>query len=727
MGALRWWGLYALVLCVGSVHTSTQLHVSPIRRVLNMLQMMQKKVTEEGKAEQELFDKYMCYCKSSGNTLDVAIAGSETKIPQLESSIEAGTAEKASLTADVTHAQKDKDAAEESIKEAKALRAREADAFAKEDASNKANVAAMVKALKSLREGVGAAFLQTADGGILRHLAVSTDLPEWDRQTLTAFLATNDKADDQENSDADSESYSPDSGEIIGIIDQMKDTIEADILEAAAVEKKAIEDFDSLVGAKSKEVAALTKEIEGKTARLGEVGVELVNLAQDLADTSKMLAQDRKFKADLDSGCKQKQDEWSERTATRNMELVTLADTTSMLNNDEVTHLMKKTMAHDQVSFLQLQETTADVVHDARAALKLAKGPRDPRLNLVSMAMRGKKVNFDKVVGLVDKMMGLLGKEQTDDDEKRTYCVKEIASADDNRAALKESISDNQKNIENSKAMAASIKEDIAKLSAGIKALNAAVAESTELRKTQNAAYVEELAANNAAIEILTIAKDRLNQFYNPNAKLIQKASGTHHRHEAAAAPTIAPAKGVEELQEAFSFLQESESQGSDAKPPPAPKDNWKEKGAKGESGGVLGLLNMLIKDAKLAVSEIQKEEKDTQFEYEQFMKDSSEKRMEDAKAISGKEGAKAEIEAGIQKRGKELKEDGGKLVGNAEYLASLHTQCDWLQKNYKVRRDARTSEIAALRQSKGVLRGADYPASFLQVHTEKKRNLRRR
>merc|ERR1719261_448469 len=49
---------------------------------------MQKKVEAEGEKEAELFEKFMCYCKSSGETLAKSIADADVKMPQLESSIE---------------------------------------------------------------------------------------------------------------------------------------------------------------------------------------------------------------------------------------------------------------------------------------------------------------------------------------------------------------------------------------------------------------------------------------------------------------------------------------------------------------------------------------------------------------------------------------------------------------------------------------------------------------
>merc|ERR1719191_1574562 len=73
-----------------------------------------------------------------------------------------------------------------------------------------------------------------------------------------------------------------------------------------------------------------------------------------------------------------------------------------------------------------------------------------------------------------------------------------------------------KKTIADEKETIASLTEEIEAISVGIKGLDKSVAQATENRKKENAAYLEELAANNAAVEIIGIAKNRMNKFYNP-------------------------------------------------------------------------------------------------------------------------------------------------------------------------------------------------------------------
>merc|ERR1711975_115157 len=62
----------------------------------------------------------------------------------------------------------------------------------------------------------------------------------------------------------------------------------------------------------------------------------------------------------------------------------------------------------------------------------------------------------------------------------------------------------------------AALTEELAALAAGIEALDKSVAEATEQRKEENEDFQSLMASDAAAKELLGIAKNRLNKFYNP-------------------------------------------------------------------------------------------------------------------------------------------------------------------------------------------------------------------
>jgi len=94
---------FTIVLMLGLVSVQgSNVQANPIRKVVNMLQAMEKKVTAEGAKEQALFDKYMCYCKNSGGDLSKSIGSANTKIPQVGSDIKEGEAKLVQLKEDLS-------------------------------------------------------------------------------------------------------------------------------------------------------------------------------------------------------------------------------------------------------------------------------------------------------------------------------------------------------------------------------------------------------------------------------------------------------------------------------------------------------------------------------------------------------------------------------------------------------------------------------------------------
>jgi len=675
-----------------SVSGGSHLTVNPIRRVVTMLQMMQKKVEAEGKKEEELYDKFMCYCKNGAGALSASIEAAKSKNEQLMASIEETSSKLKQTKADLKGAQESRAAAKEAVAKATAIREKEAAAFAKESADFKTNIAAMKKATAAISKGMGGAFLQTRAASVVKELSITMDISSIDRDMVTAFLT---------QGQGSASGYAPASGQIVGILKQMTDTMESDLAEITATEEKAIKDFSGLMAAKTKEINSLTKEIETKTAQVGELGVQLVTEKEDLDDTSKQLMEDEKFLKDLEKNCKTKEEEWATRCKIRAEEILAIADTIKILNDDDALELFKKTLPSP--SLLQLATTNQALKSQALETLKQGKG--DFRLNLIALALKGKKVSFDKVLTMIDEMVTLLKSEQVADDDKKEYCEKMIDETEDKVKELELSVSDLEKAIADAKESIASLAEEIEALEDGIKQLDKDVAEATEQRKEEHADSVETLTNDNAAKELIGIAKNRMNKFYNP--KLYKPPPKRELSEEeqitvnmgGTLAPTAAPGgiagTGVTAL--------------AQVAPPPPPETfgAYAKKG--GESGGVIAMMDMMIADLDKEITEVEVEEKEAQKEYEQFMADSAEKRALDAKSIEDKESAKADLESKLLKDQDSKKATVKEAMATHEYLAEVHADCDWLLTNFETRKTARAGEVDALTKAKAVLSGADY------------------
>merc|ERR1719271_1744439 len=155
-----------------------------------MLQAMQNKVKAEGEKEQELYDKFMCYCKNGDEALAKSIGDAEAKIPQVTADIEAGEAQVKQLKSDLKSHQTDRAAAKAAMAEATSIREKEAGAFADLKAEADANIAACTKATAAIEKGMSGSFLQTTAAQVLRNLVTQqSNIDDYDREELTAFLS----------------------------------------------------------------------------------------------------------------------------------------------------------------------------------------------------------------------------------------------------------------------------------------------------------------------------------------------------------------------------------------------------------------------------------------------------------------------------------------------------------------------------------------------------------
>merc|ERR1719265_116982 len=550
------------------------------------------------------------------------------------------------------------------------------------------------------------AFLQSAAANVVKHVVQARDdMLDADREDVMAFLSASQ----------DSE-YSPQSGQIAGILKQLGDEMSASLADATATEKSSIHVYEELMAAKTKEVAAQTAAIEEKTVRVGEVAVNIAEMKNDLSDTEAALMEDTKFLADLEKTCATREAEWAEVVKTRAEELTALSETIKLLNDDDALELFKKTLPSAS-SFVQVSSTEATSRSQAfaliQAAQKAAVKSSRPQLDFIGLALQGKKIGFEKVIKMIADMVAALKKEQTDDDDKKEYCGVSFDAADDKKKGLERGISDAEAAMEDAKETIASLSDNIKALTDSIAALDKSVAEATENRKEENAEYTELMSSNTAAKELINIAKNRMNKFYNPKLykappkrelseedRIVVNMGGTM-------APTPAPGgiagTGVTVPAEVNVHAQ------SVTAPPPPPEAVGAYKKKSEDSNGVIAMMDLLIKDLDKEMTVSETEEKDAQADYEVFMKDSADKRAEDSKTLGDKEAAKADTEAALQAHTDEHTSLTKEHVATMQYIASLHAECDWLLQYFDVRKEARASEVDALGKAKAVLSGADY------------------
>merc|ERR1719389_1068873 len=261
-------------------------------------------------------------------------------------------------------------------------------------------------------------------------------------------------------------------------------------------------------------------------------------------------------------------------------------------------------------------------------------------LDFIALALRGKKVGFEKVIKLMDEMVVTLKKEQVDDDAKKEYCPTELDLADDKKKVVERAISDSEKAIAEAEEGLSTVQEEIDALEAGIKALDKSVAEATQQRKEENEDYTALMAGNTAAKELIEFAKNRMQKFYNP--KLYKPPPKRELTEEeritlnmgGTLAPTNPPG-GIAGT--GVSLVQVHVHKANKDAPPPPPAAPSAHKKSEA-SGGVLAMMDLLVKDLDKEMTEAQVTEKDAQEDYEELMSDAADTRAADSLSIEEKE-----------------------------------------------------------------------------------------
>merc|ERR1719221_1614738 len=158
-------------------------------------------------------------------------------------------------------------------------------------------------------------------------------------------------------------------------------------------------------------------------------------MQNDLEDTKEALAADQQFAANLKRSCGDREAIHAKEKQMRAEEIVALADTIKILNDDDALELFKKTLPSASASLVQVEGSSTARQVRARAVLEAASSRMKPgqhrSLDFVLLALRGKKIGFEKVVAMIDALVASLNTEQQDDLHKKDYCEAQLDHTDD--------------------------------------------------------------------------------------------------------------------------------------------------------------------------------------------------------------------------------------------------------------------------------------------------------
>jgi hypothetical protein len=653
---------------------SEETKTRPIMKVVRMLEDMKdelNKELEDDKAVQELLE---CWCTTGVKEKTKAIQLAESRIAELEAALGEALAKINELKSKRKSTQEDQYADQKALDEAEEMRMKENKEFHEEEGDLLQAIDATENAITMLsKHNPGFAQVKSVARALetarVSELLLKKNSLSSDRvQTLKDFMGGAETATGFLQIPG-MQSYAPQSGQIFGILKQMKEDFDVDLAEEQASEKKAVEEFEALKASKISEIDTAKATIVQYDQDLAELGEQNAEAMKELEDTQEQLGLDQSFLATLNKKCASSDEQFEARVKARLAEIAAVEDTIEILNSDTSFEAFDKGVN----SFLQVNSEEQNKRNRVISVLrKAASASQNPAIAL--LAVSAQLDVFTKIKEEIDKLIGEMEAQQADEVEHRDFCIKSLndnnrsqTAAYEKKDSLTTRIADLEKQIETLTANLESTTQEIADT-------QTQMGRRSETREAENGDYQATVQEQRLTQMILQKAIDRMAQVY---AMLQARQPGAPHVQTSATKtdPGNGPAK----------FKKYAENAGGKR---------------------VLAMLDEVLQDSKNMENDAIASEEDAQAAYENFMKDSNKFIIQATQSLSDMTESKAKAESDLVMAKTDLKGTMTELFGLHEEAGDLHKSCDFLLNNFELRQKARSEEMDALREAKNILSG---------------------
>jgi len=689
---------------------------SPIAKVVTLIKEMKTQCSADGEADTVAYDKYKCWCETTEQEKNDAIAAAQTQLEELSGFLEEAAAKEGELKTEIAGLADDIAKDTEALSSATSMREKENKEFLADEADAKETLGLLSEAIgvlskvQLMQKPSKAALVQIRD--VVRHVSpkfpgvMQKDLYDMlgalesvEQKHLGAVFLPRNRAAALEQSwaqhrslpwlseteedkgkaanpnelhgaAAGAKSYNSKSGGILGLLKQMGDNTAKNLGSSQKEELQSTISFQQLQAAKLGEIESATKQKDQKELQLSDLLYKVAKAKEDVEATSATLAADQDFLARTLDGCGKEDAEYAKRSAARATEVTALSETLEILTGDEARSLFDKTISSFlQVGSVSAVSTSARQERAKTAAMQriLTTAKKNKNWSLASLAVRVRLDAFTKVKAAMDKMLAELRSQQQAEYEKGEACKKDLDATEDKikeATNTKEDLDSKHTELSNNLETLAA---DIAALKKETADTEVALKSAGEQRKAANGLYQQSISDQRATIAILNMAAARLKKQYT----LVQV-----HAHMQAA-------------------------------PPPAPSAKAYEKGA--GSGGVMQMLATIVADAVSVESELKINEQNEQKNYAEFVAGTTASIEANRNAIAEKE------EQHAQASGEKSETEEASLANDAslaelnKLLTSTHTDCDWILKYFDMRQQSRKDEMNAIEEAKAILSGANF------------------
>jgi len=681
---------------------------SPVEQVVQLLTELKSKLEMDEKVEQQVYDKFACWCEKTTARKAKAIEDAQEELRRLGQKMLKLKGTIATLAAEIEELKAAIKANKEAQAEATALREKENAAWKAETDETKEALTALEQATNVLKEATGGAALlqertqaRAAVRRVIDMLPTNVALKPEQTALLSAFTTYG------ENS-----KYTPQSLTIQGMLADMYENFARDVQEATNTEATKNRNYEEFMEEKAKELAALEADKADKEAKKSKAEEDLADATQEYDDTEAQMKADIEFFDETKKSCKAKHDEWVERSSLREEEIEGVSKAIEILSTDEARELFessikegKEVKADDSydtgtiTSFLQKSadnsaEGSSPAYHMLRDA---ARHTHSLRLAALAVRVQGTKAgHFDEVIAAIDEMIKTLKEEDLADIAKRDQCKEEYKKTASVIAEVTWLIEKNEAKIDKLLKTIEELEAEKAKTIEEIAAVDKHMEEITAERKAENAEFLKSKEDDQKVIKLLAKARTVLMKYYKKN--------------DIDLGPIQAGQKDLVLEQEDPEFAISADQ---------APEAVFSGKGKrKNETKGIVSIMTMLIEDVADEIKNAMKAEEEAQLAYEEQMATAKKLR---ASLVT----KKVNLEVMIAKKQEELKDEEadkkkneGDLKDEEDYKASITPDCDWILKAFAERAEKRAAELDGLVGAKEYLVG--YKPSLLEKRVTK-------
>jgi len=730
----------------------TKPYESPIKRVVGLLKKMKAELEAEADKEAEMYDKMVCWCETNEKEKKKAIADAEALDKELVAEIGERAAKFGEMATTIEALKSQIAEDTEALKKATAIREKEAAEFSATEKDLMQSTVNVKNAIEVLSKHHSAASFVQMDvslmasmRAVLRDLAYKHEVLLADRAehnpNKVSFLSVNNEASrnqlattqgatatgnsllsalDAHGSAAaeslplemavkvltrsakdakkatgflqngvapTSGSYSPQSGQIFGILKTLKEDFETNLSSEQKEEMKAVEDYKALSAAKTAQITTGKEKLDATEEASADNQKALSDAKEELELTRDQRSKDVEFLRNLKTTCMDLDNQWAARSKTRAAETKAVAEAISIITADDNMDLLRGSVKLLQVDTEEGTEMKARRAKAISSLRKAAQAPafntqdlldawhsrtgpslgtsadRLPRTQLSTLAVTVSLDSFTKIKEAMDKMTADLKKEQEEEVKFKANCEKEFDVTEKSTYEKTEEKEDLEALIDSLAKKMKTLTEEIEAATAEIAETEVAIKKASQVREGENAEFQTTVADQRATQAILEKALGKLTEFY-------KKA-----------------------------FLQKSKQ----SQEPPVKFNSYKTNAG---ASPVIGMIEQIIEDSKALESEAVAGETEAQASYETFVKDSNDLIAELTESVSTKTKSKSTAKVDSETAKSDLDSTVGELTALAEYEADLHSECDWVLKNFAIRQKARLDEMEAIAQAKAILSG---------------------